>query len=152
MGTVKPPERDRIASVELAKYLWEEFKYRHDLIWRLLFRVTAVAVVLSIAPFTIDDLTGSRVGAWVNALPALTLAVILFSWPFLILEFRLFKPINKVYVDAQDRAVGQTVRGPRWDFFRLMVYIYPAILFILALVVAIMAWSIPESEVRQAHP
>ena len=29
--------------LELAKYLWEEFKYRHDLIWRLLFRVTAVA-------------------------------------------------------------------------------------------------------------
>ena len=24
--------------LELAKYLWEEYRYRHDLIWRLLFQ------------------------------------------------------------------------------------------------------------------
>jgi hypothetical protein len=141
----RSPEEDRSASVELAKYLWEEYQYRHDLIWRLLFRVTAVAAVLSIAPFTIDDLTESRVGAWVKALPVLAAALIFVSWLFLIFEFRLFAPINEFYVEAQDRAVGQTVRGPHPDFFRLIVFIYPVILLVLALGVAVMAWYLPTS-------
>ena len=83
-----------MADVEVDKYLWEEFRYRHDLIWRLLFRVTTVAVLLSIAPFTIDDLVRRNVGSWVNALPALALALVLGSWPMLVLEFRLFRPVD----------------------------------------------------------
>jgi hypothetical protein len=55
------PAKDPMASVELAKYLWEEYRYRHALIWRLLFRTTAVAALLSIAPFTIDDFAESKV-------------------------------------------------------------------------------------------
>jgi hypothetical protein len=128
--------------IELAKYLWEEYRYRHDLIWRLLFRMTAVAALLSLAPLTIDDLVKRQVGAWVNALPGLTLAFVLISWAVLYLELRLFEPIDARYVEAQNRAVGQAVRRPKkWDAFKWIVYLYPPILAVLVLIVAVLAWS-----------
>ena len=61
--------------VELASYLWEEYRYRHDLIWRLLFRMTTAVAVLSIAPFTIDDLVKAQTGPWIRALPVLAILV-----------------------------------------------------------------------------
>src|SRR5688572_18887760 len=38
--------------LELATYLWNEYQYRHDLVWRLVFRLTAAVVVLGIIPYT----------------------------------------------------------------------------------------------------
>src|SRR5687767_327771 len=99
-----------LADVERAKYLWEEYRYRHDLIWRLLFRMTSVAVLLSIAPFTIDDLAKEKAGAWVNALPALALTLVAISWLVLLFELRLFDPIDRVYTAFQDEVVGEKVR------------------------------------------
>jgi hypothetical protein len=48
-------EPDQAADLDRATYLWEEYMYRHDLILRLLFRITFVTVALSITPFTIND-------------------------------------------------------------------------------------------------
>ncbi len=59
----------KLADLERAKYLWEEYRYRHDLIWRLLFRMTAVAVLLSIAPFTIDELAAKKAGRGLTRCP-----------------------------------------------------------------------------------
>ena len=73
-------EGDQDTSLELAKYLWEEYRYRHDLIWRLLFRVTAVAALLSIVPFTISERARDDVGFAVNLVPAVALVLILACW------------------------------------------------------------------------
>jgi len=55
MGPVKPPDpNDANLSdipVQKAQVLWNEYKYRHDLVWRVLFQVTAAAVILSVAPY-----------------------------------------------------------------------------------------------------
>jgi hypothetical protein len=157
----------QLADVEQAKYLWEEYRYRHDLIWRLLFRMTAVAVLLSIAPFTIDDLAEERAGAWVDALPAIALALVAISWLVLLFELSLFNPIDRVYTAVQDKAVGKKVREEApdvfaWvvrrkkvreevrgkkvreeapDVFVWVVRVYPIVLFALLLVVALIAWS-----------
>jgi hypothetical protein len=93
--------------LELAKYLWEEYKYRHDLIWRLLFRVTAVAALVSIVPFTIGDLAGTRAGGLVKFLPILATGLVLASWIVLLVELRLFRPIDRHYVEFQNDAVGE---------------------------------------------
>jgi hypothetical protein len=140
----------QLADVEQAKYLWEEYRYRHDLIWRLGFRMTAVAVLLSIAPFTIDDLAKERAEEWVDALPAIALALVAISWLVLQFELSLFNPIDREYTAAQDRAVGRRVRDepPRifvWevsaDVFVWVVRVYPIVLFVLLFVVALVAWT-----------
>jgi len=128
-------------SVELAKYLWEEYKYRHDLIWRLMFRVTGVAVLLSIVPFTIDDLVKDEAGVWVEFLPALAIALVLASWPLLWAEFRLFRPIDKQYVEVQQDAVGKSLREHRKiDSFKWIVLLGPLVMVILTAIVGCIVW------------
>jgi hypothetical protein len=146
VGTMAVAERVRARGsdheLELAKYLWEEFKYRHDLIWRLLFRVTAVAALLSIAPFTISDVAGSKAGFWVKFLPALAIGLVLASWIVLLVELRLFRPIDRQYVRAQDSVVGEPVRkaGRLERMFEWVVRLYPGFLLILTIIVGCIVW------------
>jgi hypothetical protein len=161
---------DPDTSLEFAKYLWEEYRYRHDLIWRLLFRLTAVAVLLSIVPFTISDSVRENVGFAVNLLPAAALVLILASWGLLIAEWRRFEPINRDYRETQERVrqellVPQEAHVPDthevpdpkriWTFliapfrrffevrdvFKLIVHWYPGVLFLLATVVSLIVWT-----------
>jgi hypothetical protein len=132
-------------SVELAKYLWEEYKYRHDLIWRLLFRVTTVVVLLSIAPFTIDNLTKEAVGVWVQFLPALAMGVAAVGWLLLLAEFRLFSPVDCRYVEAQTTVVGKTLRKRRIDHFKWMIMLYMPVLLLLTTIVGCIVWFRPRS-------
>lgn len=139
--------QSRIAEVEVAKLVWEEYKYRHDLIWRLLFRITAAAIVLSIVPFTVSDPVRRAVGGWIDTLPPIAFVLVAVSHAFLVFEFKLFRPINDVYVMAQTRAVGQRVRpAPKTDWFKRMVYWYPAILELLVAIATVVAWSLPSVE------
>jgi hypothetical protein len=140
--------------LEFAKYLWEEYRYRHDLIWRLLFRVTAVAALLSIVPFTISDQVRDDAGFAVDLLPALALVLIFASWVLVRAEWKRFEPINKDYREAQKRVrqrlqkeghlpAPQPVSGPKRetrDVFRLIVYWYPGVLLLLAGVVSLIVW------------
>src|SRR6266704_1585973 len=108
----KSPDHER----ELAEYLREEYTFRHDLIWRLLFRVTAVAAPVSIVPFTMSDTAGSRAGGLVKFLPALAIGLVLVSWIVTLVELHLFRPVDGRYVEAQDHALGELVwRGGKLD-------------------------------------
>jgi hypothetical protein len=129
------------ASLDFAN-LWEEYRYRHDLIWRLLFRITFVAVVLTITPFTINDSIRNRVGGWLILLPALAILLAFGSWRLLVIEFRLFEPIDNLYRWFRARAVKELrppddlatalAFGPKeHDFFRTIVYAYPGLLILL---------------------
>jgi len=133
--------------LEVAKYLWEEFKYRHDLIWRLLFRVTAVAALISIVPFTIGDLAESRAHDLVKYLPVLATGLVLASWAVLLVELRLFTPVNRRYVEAQHDAVGEVRKGGWLDgLFVWVVRLYPGLLLALTGFVWWYVWS------RHPHP
>jgi hypothetical protein len=65
-----------LAHIERAKYLWEEFKYRHDLIWQLAFRVTTVAGLLSLVPFVVDDAVTKKVGPLLMVGPVLAFVLV----------------------------------------------------------------------------
>jgi hypothetical protein len=146
VGTMALAERVRTRGsdheLELAKYLWEEYRYRHDLIWKLLFRVTAVAALLSIAPFTISDTAGQKAGFLVNFLPGLAIGLVIASWVVLVVELRLFRPIDRQYVRAQDSVLGEPVRKAvkRACMFERVVFLYPGVLLLLTIAVGCYAW------------
>jgi hypothetical protein len=54
--------------LELATYLWNEYQYRHDLVWRLVFRLTAAVVVLGIIPYTQGKVI-DQIGMWIIVSP-----------------------------------------------------------------------------------
>jgi hypothetical protein len=50
---LSPKDQDNL---KRAEHLWNEFQYRHDLIWNLVFRLTIAVVLLGIIPYTQSDL------------------------------------------------------------------------------------------------
>jgi hypothetical protein len=86
MGPVKPPDpNDANLSdipVQKAQVLWNEYKYRHDLVWRVLFQVTAAAVILSVAPYLAPPEVVYYLRLWLLAAPVLAfvLVVFLYKW------------------------------------------------------------------------
>ena len=88
-----------MSNLESAKYLWEEYRYRHDLIWRLLFRLTLVAVLLTITPFTINQSIRDRVGGWLTLLPIL--AILLAAGSGVLLEAEFKEGYSKLHVSEK---------------------------------------------------
>jgi hypothetical protein len=64
--------------LELATYLWNEYQYRHDLVWRLVFRLTAAVVVLGIIPYTQGKVI-DQIGMWIIVSPIFGVALA-FIW------------------------------------------------------------------------
>ena len=111
-----------MTNLDRANYLWEEYKYRHDLIWKLLFRVAFVAAVLTITPFTISKPIRDRVHDWLTLLPILAILLAVGSCVLLATEFWLFRPIDTLYrgfegfdrchVTGRDHEHGPVRAGP----------------------------------------
>jgi hypothetical protein len=59
---LSPRDQDNL---KRAEYLWNEFQYRHDLIWNLVFRLTIAVVLLGIIPYTQSQLITRLEGFWV---------------------------------------------------------------------------------------
>jgi hypothetical protein len=96
---------DDIHALHVAQYLWEEYRYRHDLVWRVVFRVTAVATLLSIAPFLARESIQETVGRSLVVLPVLAVFVVLAGHYELRLELELLGNVRSAYRQVQHRAL-----------------------------------------------
>ena len=63
--------------LELCNYFWDEYKYRHDLIWQRIFRFTAAVVVLSIIPY-VQENVACLLGPWIIMAPSLAVLLAAF--------------------------------------------------------------------------
>jgi hypothetical protein len=127
--------------VELLKLLWEEYRYRHHLIWELLFKVTTAAVILSATPFGINDLTRERAGEWVVCLPLVAAFLVLASFLPLHTENKRFQEVKKVYRPEFDRLFGREIHGPTSDLFDWFIPTYLLLLLIGCLLVTAVAFE-----------
>ena len=59
--------------------LWDEYKHRHNLVWRFVFQVTLAAVFLSIVPYIAPQLAITALGRWLFVAPELAFLLVLFS-------------------------------------------------------------------------
>ena len=91
----------------MSTVIWEEYKYRHDLCWRLLFQVTAVAVTLSIIPYAAPYDTIVKLGAWLLLVPALAYFVAFFGLLWMQLELRHFAAVDTEYIKYRSERSGQ---------------------------------------------
>ncbi|MGH1484262.1 MAG: hypothetical protein ACRBM6_37275 [Geminicoccales bacterium] len=46
-------------TAEELQYFWDEYKYRHDLCWRTVYKISFAVVVLAAIPYVRDDLTNA---------------------------------------------------------------------------------------------
>jgi hypothetical protein len=65
--------------LEKAKQNWEEYRYRHEHVWGLIFKITTAVVAVSIIPYILKPETEEKLGCFILALPLIGLALTLIS-------------------------------------------------------------------------
>jgi hypothetical protein len=119
MTNVETPRHDEDQqALKIATYLWDEYRYRHDLVWQLVFRVTAVATALLIAPFLASASLRAVLRGWLLFLPGLAILVILIGYYVLACELGLLKKIREAYREGQNRALEPL--EPAWDPHKIL--------------------------------
>jgi hypothetical protein len=111
----RPDDRDPF---EIASYLWVEYEYRHDMVWKLAFRITAVAAALLIAPFLVDQPVQKAVNYGLVGLPLLAIVVIAGGLFTLQAELGRFDVIREAYLEAQVEVLGPYVGARKLEVWR----------------------------------
>ena len=77
-------------------YLWDEYKYRHDLVWRVALRLSFVVAFLSVIPWVNDPLT-MKLGRLMLLLPGLSVMLAILGSLVIFNEYRLLLIIKDAY-------------------------------------------------------
>ena len=116
-----------------AKLLWDEYQYRHEHCWTTLFRLTAAAVVLGLAPYNADRDVMCSLGAWLLAPPSLALGLIAVGMLRMLSELRLLRQIRDCFRARQESVLRFRFPLKPWLLgFDAQVSFYLAILLLLS--------------------
>ena len=110
---------------EKAKLVWDEYKYRHEHCWKLIFQITAAVVIVSVVPYT-DETIARKLGYWTVLLPSLGIALALFSIRRIYKELALWKTIRDRHISLQNSlGILDNSEGPISTFRRdVLIYLY----------------------------
>jgi hypothetical protein len=126
--------------------LWDEWKYRHDLFWRSLFRWAGVVVTLWVIPFVKPEVfkPWPKIALF---FPAMAFILSLFSAWILGGEQRRFEMVNKRYNDLRERFLPPRVpqdtlidRLVALPLGIIIVWVYAIALALLSALVLILLW------------
>ena len=130
-------------TLQLAQHFWTEFKYRHDLIWQRIFRLTAAVVLISIIPYA-QPITAKLLGNWILLAPILATALAGFAFFVMKYELILFERIASEYVWQQNKLLATEPKldtlGPRP--FPVFVRRYLFFLIVLSFVNGLIVWLV----------
>ncbi len=136
-------ESDAQEVLEQCKYLWDEYKYRHDLIWQRIFRFTTAVVLISIIPYVQQDIA-HRLGNWILIAPLL--ASILAGFVLLVMwnELELFGKIKHAYRRQQNKLLDDDLKHDldKKSYFDRFVLFYLGSLVVLSFANGLIAWLI----------
>lgn len=130
-------------ALEQCKYLWEEYKYRHDLIWQRIFRFTTAVVLISIIPYVQQDIA-RLLGNWILIAPFLAFILAFFVLLVMWNELELFGKIKEAYRRQQNRLLDDDLKHGlnEKSNFSFFVRVYFASLVLLSLFNVFIVWQI----------
>jgi hypothetical protein len=85
--------------------IWDEYKYRHDLCWRLVFQLTTAVVVISVIPYIQKDVAATLQG-WIGALPVIGIFLVLLGLARLRGEIELLDKVKTKHRELLCRNYG----------------------------------------------
>jgi hypothetical protein len=88
-----------------ADLVWDEYKYRHDLCWRLVFQITAGVVAISVVPYLEKDIA-NELGRWILVLPSIGVALAFFGWLRLRKEQAILDEVRKRHRELHPTLYG----------------------------------------------
>ena len=119
--------------MEKANLVWDEYKYRHEHCWKLIFQITAAVVIVSIVPYTNEKIAKS-LGYLIVSLPTLGVILTLFSTLRVKKELKLWKTIRDKHMELQQNLGILEYTGSEKSTFRRDVLIYLSILAFLSVI------------------
>jgi hypothetical protein len=87
--------------------VWDEYKYRHDLCWRLLFRTTVVVVTLSCLPYAVPADTTRKLGGWLLLVLLLAYFTNFLALLWMQLELKHFEVVDREYTEYRSERSKQ---------------------------------------------
>ena len=125
---------DDYDALEYCSYLWEEYRYRHDLVWGRTFGFTTAIVLISVIPYVQQNIA-RMLGPLILIAPLL--ATILAGFVLVVMrnELRLLDKIKKAYRKRQNELLD---KGSQHDlskksYFSQFVLLYLGSLAALSL-------------------
>ena len=91
------PDEVKAQAPEDRQVLWDEYKHRHNLVWRFVAQVTLAAVFLSIVPYIAPRLAIEALGRWLFVVPTLALLLVFFSLRVMSNELELLRRITEAH-------------------------------------------------------
>jgi hypothetical protein len=104
-----PNDSDDPAVLKQCQYLWEEYKYRHDLIWQRIFRFTAAVTLISIIPYVQQDIA-RKLETWILIAPLLATILAGFVLVVMWYELQLFGKIKQAYWRQQNKLLDDDLK------------------------------------------
>ena len=83
--------------LENAQFIWDEYKYRHELIWKLIFQITTAVVAVSIIPYILNKEIEKKLGLFIIALPIIGLGLTYLSKLRMKEELKILKGLREVH-------------------------------------------------------
>lgn len=81
--------------LEDAKFMWDEYKYRHEHIWKLIFQITTAVIAVSIVPYISGDSIIKTLKWFISVLPFIGAGIIVFGWSRLSKEICAMDELKK---------------------------------------------------------
>lgn len=106
---MSPIDSSKDQTLDQLKYLWDEYKYRHELCWNAVFKATVSVVVLGVIPYS--NLSIAKVlRSWILVPPVLSCILVLFSLWVVWNEIDIWKPVKSAYTSLQrDYTLGMNL-------------------------------------------
>jgi hypothetical protein len=120
--------------LDVLKALWEEYRYRHELCWRVPLQTTAAAVILSTLPWAQMPIV--LVLKWrILVVPLLGIVLSIFAVITMWRELDRLLSVRKRYRQLQPDLLGvEPIQESRWFTFRVRVISYLVILCVLQVI------------------
>ena len=122
-------------AIESAKLIWDEYKYRHEHCWKLIFQVTIAVVIISIIPYS-QVHVGERLREWILLLPLVGCALTAFGLAQLNGEMKILDKLRTRHRKTHSE-LHLIEYGEDTDLFSRHVHMYLGFILILEIVNAI---------------
>lgn len=122
-------------AIESAKLIWDEYKYRHEHCWKLIFQITIAVVIISIIPYS-QVHVGERLKEWILILPSVGFALTMFGLARLNGEMKILDQLRVRHREVQKELQG-IEHGKEVGLFSRHVHWYLGFMLILEVINAV---------------
>jgi Na+/melibiose symporter-like transporter len=116
----KEPDHEPSGNEEPSEQLvWEEYQYRHDLCWRLIFQTTIAAILIYVVPYVERDVA-AELQYFMLALPVIAIALVLFALRRFLSEEEHLERVRQKHWSTRKRDHSSFRRDAKWFLIALM--------------------------------